>query len=298
MRKRRWLISVPVWGARYVDIFRATALPMLKVAAAQITDDVRLILHTDDANQFERDECEALSIETRRLPAGYQWFNTMSRAHREVIDLACHDDIVVLLTADMVVSREAFAACRKIFDRGKRLVCCNAMRALDEGVLPHNPSGRELSEWAWRNRHPMVRDCTWPDGRSEDLSRVYFENGKNVTCRTWMPHPFALRSDNRRLKFNPTVDSDLIANYEQDEIHLVNSPDELAVMELSPPSKTAGARDLDEVEPAQGLEPMAKRYGKILPLARKIYPWVLRQRIVVAGNGEGCGDEKIIKELF
>jgi hypothetical protein len=295
---RRWLVSVPVWGQRFVDVFCAAGLPMLRAAARALGESVTLIAHTDAPDWLSRHRTPELAIETRPVPAGQQWFHCMSRAHRDVMRIAKPGEVVVLLTADMVISANTLTACRDaLFGRHKKLVCCNATRVKDEGVLPHGAGSRDLSEWGWSHRHAMAAACTWPDGRAADLSRVYFQAGPNVAARLWLAHPLALLADGRALPFMPTIDSDLVANFEPAEVHLVTSPDELAVIELSPPSKTSGSRDADEPPERTDLPPLSKRYAG-QHLEHSIYRWMLAQRIVIVGTGEGCGDDEAVKGIL
>jgi hypothetical protein len=294
---RRWLISVPAWGDEFTARFGAIGLPMLRAAAARLNDDRKLIVHTDRPEMMEKFYSDVLPVEVRPVPGGQQWFHSLSRAHREVISMACIDDVVVFLTADMTVSENALTACGDAFQRGKRLVCCNATRAIDEGLLPHRPSSRALSEWGWFHRHDMTKACTWPTGTDEDLPRVYFERGGNVVARLYLPHPLAVVIDGRPLHFAPTVDCDLIANFEPEEIHMVTSPDELAALELSPRSKLSGSRDAHEPPARPSRTPMPERYAN-QNLGHRIYRWAVSHRVVVCGASIDCGDADAVAQLL
>jgi hypothetical protein len=293
-RPRRWLISIPAWGDEFVGRL-AASLPGLRVAAAQVGEPTVLITHTDNPERLT--STERLPIVAKPVPEGRQWFDRMSAAHADVLRQARPGEIVVLLTADMIVSDNAFAACRNVFASGKKIVCCNATRAIADLLPPEGGTSRELSEWGWRHRHHITRNCTWPDGQIDDLSRVYFENGPNVACRLWLAHPLAVVIDGRPLPFKPTIDCDLVCNFRKEEIHVSTSPDELAVLELSPAAKRFGSRDADEPPARTDLGPLWKRYGKGPPLAPPLYRWILSHRIVVAGTGEDCGDE-IVERLI
>src|SRR5690606_36922564 len=111
--------------------------------------------------------------------------------HREILDMAGPSERVLLLTSDMVVSREVLATCEKYLAGDTRLVCCVAPRALEAASPPVGVLGPELLNWAWDNRHAMTRDCTWPNGESYDLWRMYFEKGEEVAARVFLPHPLA-----------------------------------------------------------------------------------------------------------
>ena len=297
-RNRQWLIAVPCWGAKYCDVFTSVGLPMLREAARQLGETVRVLVYTDEPSLIQRHTSAPLSLETYPVPAGQQWFHSMSRAHRDTFGQAQRGDVVISLTADMTISANALVACRRIFASGKKLVCVNATRTRDSQVLPRHPSSRELSEWAWENRHPIVRDCTWPDGRADDLCRIYFENGPNAVCRLWLAHPLALENDGRRIDFNPTIDCNVVTNYQPHEVYVVTDPDELCAIELSPDDKAEGRRDEDEPPARTGLPPLSERYRLLTKISPEVYRHVLRHRIIIAGLGEGCGDDEAVKDLL
>lgn len=235
----RWFVSVPVWGDRCVDVFCATALPALERAILMVPDlDVRLVVHTDNPRRI-KDSATEIKIEPRGVPAGLRDFDCLSNAHRDVLEMSCFDDVVVLLTADMVVSEMALSRCRDIFnsDDGKRVVACACMRTNQEGLIRSTSDARQLLEWGWNNRHLMTEASTWPDGHTVDLSRIYFEEEGSVVTRNALPHPLAVKIDRRRIAFSPTVDANLVENFSEDEIHVECSPDELGVIELSPINK-------------------------------------------------------------
>jgi len=296
-RTGHWLISVPVWGDRFRDIFTSVGLPMLRHAAAALGEHVRLLCYTDLPDALHCHQPAPMHLETYPVPAGAQWFHSMSRAHRDTISRAQPGDVVVLLTADMTVSENTLWACKQKFEVGKKLIAINATRANDEKMLPYRPTSRQLSEWAWENRHPMVRACTWPDGNAADLCRVYFQHEQSVVCRLWLAHPLALLFDSRRLDFNPTVDSNLVVSYQPAEVHVVTDPDELCAIELSPPSKLTGSRDADEPPEVMTLPPMSQRYPSLTPISPEIYRYILGHRIILAGDGEGCGDDQVVHRL-
>jgi hypothetical protein len=125
----------------------------------------------------------------------------------------------------------------------------------------------------------------------EDLCRVYFEDGPTAVCRLWLAHPLALAIDGRLLPFGPTIDCNLVCSFRPAEIHLVTSPDELAVVELSPRMKITGSRDADEPPARLDLGPMSLRYGRQRRLDTDVYRSMLSQRIIVAGPDRDCGDE-------
>src|SRR3990167_4111440 len=100
---------------------------------------------------------------------------------------------------------------------------------LAEGYIPDVASAPALMAWAWENRHQITRDCTWPEGRSPDLSRTYYVYENTVVARVCWPQPLAVRIDGRPLGFTPTVDANLIQRFDRSEMHLTTDCKQLAL---------------------------------------------------------------------
>lgn len=284
----RWLVSVPVWGERCVDVFCATALPALELSMSffqsvreDFGDEAVLVVHTDQPQRVEQ-SATLVRVEPRPVPSGLRDFDCLSQAHREVLGMACRDDVVVLLTADLVISGCGIAYCADALDnRQKRLVLCAGVRALQEGPIPTTAEAQSLMSWAWENRHPITEACRWPEGRSADLSRIYFEAGGAVRTRLALPHPLAVRIDGRPLKFSPTIDANLMQNFDETELHLVRDCSELALVELSPRDKDFRVSD-ESME-----DHVSKTQTRLTdPLQR----WCFSQPVRLRGPGANCGD--------
>lgn len=284
----RWLVSVPVWGRRYVDVFCATALPALERAMLCLPTDARLVVHTDEPDRL-RAAATKIPMELRPVPAGLRDFDCLSQAHREVLAMACHDDRVALLTADLVLSTGSLLFCENKLADGKRLIACAGIRAIEEGRIPNVTSGRKLLKWAWDHRHPIVQAATWPNGRLNDLSRIYFSHNGNVVARWCLPHPLALRVDGRQLSFAPTIDVNLINNFHESEIHLVIDPDEVAMVELSPRNKFVGEL---------GHRMKAKFENDQMLIPPGIQRWSFNHKIIICGHQIDCGDDPIVTKLL
>ena len=290
-----WL-SVPVWGDDFVTFFLEKALPALRLASQ--FDDMTLIAHTDRPQKLLEASTKSLPIRVHPIATNGQWFQRMSHGHREVLKNADKGEAVMLLTADKIVDSFVIDGCERAFEQGRKLVACNATRAIAEdwpGIADFIQP-KDLTRWGWEHRHQMTRDCTWPDGKAQEMPRVYFENGENVVCRLTMPHPLAVLIDGRPLPFTATVDSDLIANFRPEEIHIVTDPDDLAAIELSPRDKRHPSRDADEPL-VQTDTRIADRYHT-QHLAYPIYRWVLGHRIVVKGSNVDCGDDGAVDRLL
>lgn len=287
----RWLVSVPVWGERYVEEFCAAALPALERAVACFSADlVRpemvVVVHTDQPQRV----CSAATqtrIDARPVPAGLRDFDCMSQAHREVARMACRGDVVVFLTAGAVISERGLAYCADVLDnRQIAVVLCAVPRVLQEGQLPSTDDAQAFMAWAWQHRHPMTRECTWPVGCSTDLSRTFFARGRNVVTRQCLPHPLAVRVDGRPLGFTPTVDANLIQCFDPIEMHIAQDCRELALIKLSPADK---GYDLSP----RTMEERARDGG--LVITDGLQRWCMSKRIALVGDPRhDCGDEEFV----
>lgn len=244
--KQRWLISASVWGERYVEEFCATALPALDRAVEHLRrsadldydPDVRVVVHTDQPERIAG--ASGSSIECRPVPAGARDFDCMSQAHREVLGMALRGDVVVLLTAGAIISARGLRYCADRFAENERLrgVLCAVPRVLAQGQVLDTEDAQGLMDWGWQNRHPMVDECTWPEGRSADLSRAFFTGADGaVITRQFLPHPLAVKIDGRPLRFTPTIDANLIHCFEPVEMHVTPDCRELAMLKLTPADK-------------------------------------------------------------
>lgn len=293
----RWLISVPAWGPRCVDVFCATALPALERAmnyldAARPGEESILVVHTDQPEGVIQSATQ-IKIEPRPVPVGLRDFDCLSQAHREVLGMACRGDVVVLLTADLVVSERGLFYCAgALADPQKMLVACAGVRALQEGKLPDTTSAAVLMAWAWENRHPITEACRWPDGDSADLSRVYFmaEDDYAVSARLALPHPLAVRIDGRPLRFSPTIDANLIQCFAPHEIHMATDCHALALVELSP-------RDKDYQRAGQTIAERTQQGQYQIP--DKMQRYCFNHRVTLRGrSGLDCGDGSVVDTVL
>lgn len=301
----RWSIIVPVWGERYLNIFINAGLPALRQAVrvlrASVPEaDVEYVFNTDTMDVSGLRNTDGVPIRGYPVPSDDRAFESLSQSHRAAIARANINDRLVLLTADLVISSSSLLACHKQFEAGKLLVCCMGMRVSDETVVGHGmdpaiyASGRTLLGWGWDHRHPMTRECTWPDGHSYDLWRMYFEKDDEVACRLCLPHPIALVRDSRPVHFAPTIDVNVAMNYTREETHLVTDPAEVAMIELSPPEK-------DFIH----TESMRYRYDNNAPslpsfglMVNDRHRHFFGHKIIVKGKGGNCGDQEVVSKLL
>lgn len=305
----RWHIAIPAWGRRCLAVFERATLPALVAALQDLAPAIQSqpppVLHmaTDEpararAMLAKLVDLDALvpTIELRAAwpPGPDGAFGSMSRFHATVLAQAGQFDRVLLLTADMVASREVLLTCERKLAAGAKLVCCVAPRALEDAGAPIGVLGQELAAWAWDNRHPMTRDCTWPDGRSYDVWRMYFERGCEVSARVFLPHPLALVVGGRRLRFAPTIDVNLARNFSFNEIYLITHPSDGAVVELSPADKEYLLTNTMRARFEEG-SPSCPPFIKCTHPHHRMF---FSSKVVLRGSGGDCGDSEVVARIL
>lgn len=281
-----WLIATPVWGERCVNIFVDTVLSAIKEAVYGIKGKVRFVVHTDQPFVLD----EALQGFGRRIlpvPEGGNAWAKAGLANHEAIEFAAPGEAVAMINADMVPSREVFAAAERRFAEGRRLIMMAASRTLG-GEAPVGATSAELLDWTMEHRHPAIEECFWGTGRSVIPWAIYFEHGDDIVLRGFHLHPFALLKD-RHINFKGTIDLDLPDNFRPAEIHLITERDEAAFAEISPPDRTfpLTPQPFDEADVARWASRQAT------PLHR----WMFMQRIIIKGAGADHGDVAICNEI-
>lgn len=287
----RWLISVPVWGERYVDEFCATTLPALDRAIVALGQrqkvDARMIIHTDQPERIGG--ASGSVIEFRPVPAGMREFDCMSQGHRDVLALGLRGDVVVLLTAGSVISEQGLVYCAEVLDDPTiRVVLCAVPRVLASGVFPDTADAQALMSWAWEHRHPMTEECVWPCGLSVDLSRTFFVSEDAVVTRQALPHPLAVRIDGRVLRFTPTVDANLMHCFTTTEMHVALDCAALAVLKLSPADK-----GFDRAASTMSERAVA---GKLV-IGDAHQRWCINHQVFLWGGAASCGDDKFMASI-
>lgn len=288
-----WIVSVPVWGKRYLDVFFTHTLHSLANASETLGRYITTVIHTDTPHlfpaRFGNVQLQVLPVVDAQSP-----FDMLSASHRDVIQKARLGQIVALLTADICVSPEIFVASESYINKGYKLVCLVGMRCLEDAAPPIFETSREMLSWGWDNPHPMTVESTWPSGRSYDIWRMYFQSGDNVVARVCLPHPFAFIKDKRYLNFRATVDVNFMRNFKFGEIYLVTDPDDAAMIELSPITKGFGM-----VETMQ--ERLVSRANSVPGLSELNVPhqrFMLQKRVVIKGKDVSCGEEPVVQRLL
>lgn len=230
-------ITVPAWGAHYVELATRFTVPAI-VAALEATEfDLACRFHvfTDRRAAFEP-LLAAEDVHWHPVPAD-PGHPGLTMTHRETLRQAAPGAIVALLNADIVVSREAFRVAHKLLSgtRLKVLASTGVRSVLAQEPPPIGGAAAAVFDWAWRHRHPFMEESVWGRGRTAWPTTLFFESDEAVVARCFHLHPFFVVKD-RALDFKGTVDDDLVARFRPDEIRVLGER-EIGFAEISPLSR-------------------------------------------------------------
>lgn len=233
------VITIPAWGEHYVNYATRYVIPSV-IAALKERDcklQPKFLVYTDVKDRFAR-VLSGYDVEYMPVPHGGGHVSLI-RAHKDVIMRSPAGSVMVLLNADIMVSREAFVVADLIFAAGYRAVASIGIRSLiKKEPPPVGASASDLLQWCWRNRHPIIEECVWGRGKSSTPTMIFFEQDENVIAHCVHLHPFMVVKD-RDLQFIGTIDDDLLARYTEKEIYVLSDA-EIGFAELSVAEKTVG----------------------------------------------------------
>jgi len=232
---RDWLISLPVWGKDYRKRFVQDCWPSVSIALGAVHGNLRIVLHTD-APELAR-LFRPYDVCVKELT--HEGHSTLSAAQREVLALAEPGEAIAFLAADVICSRECFAAAERRFDEGYRAVVCAGTRTVGpifNAKAPAGWSARELLGWTMDFAHPIVQQCVYPHGQNAIPSTIYFRDDSNIILRAFHLHPFAVLKQGK-LDFTCTIDRDLVDSFPLDQVHVVTDADDMALAEITPIGK-------------------------------------------------------------
>jgi hypothetical protein len=276
------IISVPVWGPWYHRVFAAYVAPAIQAALRAGGHSARWIVHTD-----QPDPLSVPDIEVRPVPGGASHYEQFGKCHAEALEAASDGEIVVLLNADTIVSRELFTIVRGHLDGGKGMVVCAGTRVLENQLLKPGRKAADLAAWGVKEFHPMLYDTVWP-ARAVTSSGLHFREGGGLVLRAFHLHPLACRKD-RPLKTGVTIDAGLADNYAEDEIHVVTDRTEFAMVSITQDDRRFKVHPRSDV-------------ADVLSWAKRAHPrhwWFLKHRIVLAGDGgEGPVEREIMEKVL
>lgn len=282
-------IALPAWGYEYVQRFLGHVLDSHVDALANYDGDVRYLLYSDDPDRVGAEIARRTGrpIEQRPLKRFNSHYSMLLRCHADALAHA-RGDIVVLTNADILLSAEAFAAIQARIGAGFKVVMCCGTRTDPKEAPPRPASGPALCEWAVKNMHQITKDLIWGEGCTTTPSFMYFRSGDSVVMRAFHLHPIGVLAD-REFQVEKSIDWNLGNNVGRDEIHVVTDPAEMAMAEISAPSKEFAR--------------LAQRYRMRDVLAwsvkatNDLHWWLLQHSIRLTGTVD-CGDAGMILELM
>ena len=296
-----WLINIPVWGERYRRNFLQRGLPSI-VAALRYANvsprDVLFVLHTDEPQEMRAamEGCVVLTI-----PLGNNTPERLGNATRIGLTKAEPGECVMFYNADMVISRETFAACEKRFSEGKSFVTAHSVRVRDDADPALDASARELLAWGWDHRHRWVDDCIYGSGHAAGPAIVVFESPHNVVAHCFSLQCLAVHKTRDIVFSGPTCD-ELVDCFTPDEVHVVTDADELAIVEpcspdmpydrLPPPRfswqkwRAINDRQITAFAPTYASEMMRWQFGRqiVIKGSKRRYAQAIADRILARAD--------------
>jgi hypothetical protein len=291
-----WLISVPVWGDVYKQVFLERAAPALRQAIIALgeyaglqgnglKDYCKVVFHTDSPG-FADGAFPECSVEYIRIAPG-NIYTSLQYGHRDAINMAPTDYRVGLLNADLVVSRNLFAKCEQHILGGKRAIVLLGIRTLlQEEAPPVGAAPRELLSWAWDHRHIIIKDLEWGKGASHLPTNLFWSDDNSVVARGFHLHPVAIHKQ-EALNFISTIDGDMLDTFPRETLHIVTDPDDMALIEMSEGGKRFPVGGPGAVMEAAGVA------AAMRSRASELHRWQFGHRILVRGNGAGINDQLI-----
>lgn len=285
----KWLISVPVWGEQYVRTFVEYAAPAIRSALQGFDHQVRFLIHTDQPDAIQQALSGAAPIEFASVP-NQSTYTALQYSHGDAINRAEIGERVTLLNADLIVSGNLFKACEQHMNEGKRAVVLVGIRtAMGHGPPPVGEEPRKLLQWAWEHRHQIIRDLEWGAGGSMIPTNIFFARGDSVVMHGFHLHPVAIVKE-KDVSFISTIDGDLLDHFDASSIHIVTNPDDIAMLEMSPP---------DRRFPVRGYPSTASDIANSMTSRASIrHRWLFESRIVVIGDGADQWDVPVAAEIL
>ena len=270
MTGRALHFAVAVWGESYVDTLLRLALPSFlapgNIPACATRRKCIFEVHTRAADVAAIRSSEAWRelathadavirpvLTDHELERGNR-YSVMSFCHRQAIAAALAERAVLsILSPDCIAADGSFSAALDVLDRGKRAVLVAGPRGDLERIAPglreHSRSGtsvaivvsaRQLITLLMTHLHPMSERLFW-DARQFSVipSAVYWRAGRvSVLAKYFHLHPLfvdlsaALPSAAEDVG---TVDGPFLglAGIPEEEIYVVSSSDQIALIELS-----------------------------------------------------------------
>jgi hypothetical protein len=230
-----WSIAIPSWRPEYVDLTVKYVIPsvLASLEAAGIGPDrVTFNVWTDDQERIgalltgwhvEYPQVSLPNYHGRKDPLPKEYWAAFMQAHADAMNIAKPGEIIVLLNADIVVSRETFDVVGKALEpHDKRVAISVGIRTVaDNNDPPIGADAETLTQYIWSHRHPITDMFLWGKGDSGSPSVLFFEDGGDVTMHCFHLTPMFIKKD-RDFKFRGTIDDDVLQNYQDGEVAFLN----------------------------------------------------------------------------
>jgi hypothetical protein len=231
----RWSIAIPSWRPEYVDLTVKYVIPsvLASLGAAGIGPDrVTFNVWTDDRERIgallsgwnvEYPQVSLPNYHGKKDPLPKEYWAAFMQAHADAMNIAKPGEIIVLLNADIVVSRETFDVVGKALEpHDKRVAISVGIRTVaDNNDPPIGADAETLTQYIWSHRHPITNMFLWGKGDSGSPSVLFFEDGDDVTMHCFHLTPMFIKKD-RDFKFRGTIDDDVLQNYQDGEVAFLN----------------------------------------------------------------------------
>jgi hypothetical protein len=126
----------------------------------------------------------------------------LKAAHRDAINTTPVGAMLILLNADIVVSRETIGFGRDTFaanEKIKAIVTYHGIRTILDHANPPpiGATAGALTGWILKNKHPIIKELMWGTGRSNLPTLLLFEHDDGLSMHNVHLTPMFLRKDDR-----------------------------------------------------------------------------------------------------
>jgi hypothetical protein len=305
MNTAAYSIIVPVWGTAHVSRFLDWVLPTwlapgnLPELAARSEAELILLAPKADLERITahgtvsrlRDICRLELIEIDDLVPGAIATVTLTLAfvRGARAALAQGQRRLIFLNADFVLADGSVAAIARRFDAGQKLLLCSSIRAREELVVPELNSRRQVDDaivvpsreavrLALDAQHPTALACRadQPLLHSSHPNQFFWRiDSTSLLLRAFLLFPLAVEPETSPGPADTYCDYGWIGTLApQASVEIVDSSDELFIIELAPSGQESGfvrAGVLDPAEAARGISVWANAFSRPQPLTPIIF---------------------------
>lgn len=280
------LVGLPAWGDEAVARAQAFVLPSLRAAweaagPEEIRPRFRFVVHTDRPQAFANlvnmfPGCVVRICPMPADPATTELYDLYGRCQADELARAHPGDVVMLVAADLVFSIETIHFVRQQITEWPCIVSAVPRCELLGPVQPIGFAGPDLGAWARSHKHAWTKELHRGHGRATDHPSVTFTDDEDgFRARAHHMHPVAVRVTRPLWFSRGTADLDLVDRFRSDEILIVARPEQMAMVEVSPPDKMpkVGTETLTDAV----VEAWADRWG-----ASAHHRWFARHEVLIS----------------